>query len=175
MDDQQLNTLEAILAKDLAPESQFDMILGELREMGMEEEDVRDLETLSNLMYEYLMKVPEIQQKLEMSEEYDLLDNIRLYLLGLPNKVGPLGYIALHHVLEEESDDGGEIVDVVVEPIEHVSTTLTPESSSYEGQTPAFRRKRAIDKVLKKLDVQIGGYNSNDGSKKNGHKHGHKY
>ena len=28
----------------------------------------------------------------------------QLYLLGLPNKLGPLGFLALHHVLTEEEE-----------------------------------------------------------------------
>ena len=29
---------------------------------------------------------------------------LQLYLLGLPNKLGPLGFLALHHVLTEEEE-----------------------------------------------------------------------
>ena len=30
---------------------------------------------------------------------------LQLYLLGLPNKLGPLGFLALHHVLTTEETD----------------------------------------------------------------------
>ena len=30
---------------------------------------------------------------------------LQLYLLGLPNKLGPLGFLALHHVLTTEEVD----------------------------------------------------------------------
>ena len=37
---------------------------------------------------------------------YTLSDGFtfQLYLLGLPNKLGPLGFLALHHVLTEEEE-----------------------------------------------------------------------
>ncbi|CAN0547140.1 unnamed protein product, partial [Ectocarpus sp. 8 AP-2014] len=100
LDDEQLELLESIMGKDIDEATEFDMIVTELKAMGMEEEDINDLKQLSDLMYEFLIQVPEVATKLELSHDYDLLDNIQLYLLGLPNKLGPLGYIALHHVLE---------------------------------------------------------------------------
>merc|ERR1712133_77880 len=108
-------------------------------EMGMDESEVHDLKQLAALMYEFLVQVPEIALKLNLEKEYDLLDNIQLYLLGLPNKIGPLGYIALHNALED--DDEG-IVDVVVEPV--ISTTAPPTTTDYEVEpVPSFRRKRS--------------------------------
>merc|ERR1712038_539490 len=92
------------------------MITQELQEMGMDKEDIEDLQALAALMHEFLVRVPNIEVKLELSHNKDLLDNIQLYLLGLPNKLGPLGFIALHQVLDgEETGETGEIVDVVVE------------------------------------------------------------
>merc|ERR1719309_1712949 len=108
----------------------------------MVEEDVHDLKQLAALMYKFLIQVPEISSKLKLSKEYDLLDNIQLYLLGLPNKLGPLGYIALHHVLEDEAEEG-EVVDVVIEPVIPVSSvapTVIPVSS-------------VAPKVMEKMEV----------------------
>ena len=124
LDDDQFDVLEAIMGKDIDEAAEFDMILAELVEMGMVEEDVHDLKQLAALMYEFLIQVPEISAKLKLSKEYDLLDNIQLYLLGLPNKLGPLGYIVLHNVLEDE-DEGQkeEIVDIKIESLSVVDDT----------------------------------------------------
>ena len=141
LDDDQLDLLEAIMGKDIDEVSEFDMILAELVEMGMDESEVHDLKELSALMYEFLVQVPDIANKLSLEKEYDLLDNIQLYLLGLPNKIGPLGYIALHNALVD--DDEG-IVDVVVEPTTAASTNDEAKAS------PTYRRKRsAVEQVLK--------------------------
>merc|ERR1712107_183556 len=99
LDDEQLDKLEQILTTDEDEESEFELIVKELREMGLDNQDIEDLKTLATLMYEFLVQVPGLEDKLGMTSDYDLLDNIQLYLLGLPNKLGPLGYIALHHVL----------------------------------------------------------------------------
>merc|ERR1711970_519531 len=105
LDDDQLEKLEKIMGKDLEEMTEFDMIMNELKEMGMEDSDIANLKQLANLMLEFLAEVPEIADKLDFVDEYDLEDNIQLYLLGLPNKLGPLGYIALHHVLESEFEE----------------------------------------------------------------------
>merc|ERR1712037_90578 len=101
--------------------------------MGMDENDIEDLKQLSELMHEFLNQIPAVAKKLELTHEYDLLDNVQLYLLGLPNKLGPLGYVALQYVLEELDDSDGEIVDIKVES---VSTTPVPAT-----EVPTFRRK----------------------------------
>merc|ERR1711915_1127839 len=149
LDDEQLDLLEAIMGKDIDEVSEFDMILAELVEMGMDESEVHDLKQLAALMYEFLVQVPEIATKLNLAKDYDLLDNIQLYLLGLPNKIGPLGYIALHNALDD--DDEG-IVDVVVEPV--ISTTAAPTTAASTNDeakaSPTYRRKRsAVEQVLK--------------------------
>merc|ERR1712058_222615 len=126
--------------------AEFDMILAELVEMGMVEENVHDLKQLAALMYEFLIQVPEISSKLKLIKEYDLLDNIQLYLLGLPNKLGPLGYIALKQVLEEIDEADGEIVDIKVEPMltSTISTTITSAAPvTSDSAAPSFRRKRS--------------------------------
>ena len=148
LDDEQLDLLEAIMGKDIDEVSEFDMILAELVEMGMDESEVHDLKQLAALMYEFLVQVPEIASKLNLEKDYDLLDNIQLYLLGLPNKIGPLGYIALHNALEDDDED---IVDVVVQPVS--SSTSPPTTTDYEAESvPSFRRKRSpLDQVLNRL------------------------
>lgn len=146
LDDEQLELLESIMGKDIDEATEFDMIVAELKAMGMDEEDINDLKQLSELMYEFLIQVPEVATKLELSNDYDLLDNIQLYLLGLPNKLGPLGYIALHHVLEDEGDDD-KVVDVIVEPVPvSKEKEVAPEDSA-----PTFRRKRStpLEQVMR--------------------------
>merc|ERR1711970_1315158 len=149
LDNDQLNLLETILGKeDENDEStEFDMITAELKEMGMDEEDIEDLKHLAEMMHEFLKLIPELAQKLELKQEYDLLDNVQLYLLGLPNKLGPLGYIALHSVLEElEEDADGKIVDIKVESAAASTTTPAPETT-----VPTFRKKRSspLEQVLR--------------------------
>merc|ERR1739842_57733 len=109
--------------------------MGELKEMGMDEDDVEDLKHLAEMMHEFLHQIPSLAQKLELKKDYDLLDNVQLYLLGLPNKLGPLGYIALHSVLEELEEDG-KIVDIKVESAAPSTTTPAPETT-----VPTFRKK----------------------------------
>merc|ERR1712126_231821 len=128
LDDEQLDNLEKILTTDDEEESEFELIVKELKEMGLDHQDIEDLKVLATLMNEFLVKVPGLEDKLGMTSDYDLLDNIQLYLLGLPNKLGPLGYIALKQVLEEIDEADGEIVDIKVEPVltSAPSTTMTP-------------------------------------------------
>merc|ERR1739838_1283558 len=96
--------------------------------------------------HEFPDQIPSLAEKLELRKEYDLLDNVQLYLLGLPNKLGPLGYIALHNVLEELDDaDDGEIVDIKVEPVVASTTTVAPETT-----VPTYRKKRSpLEQVLR--------------------------
>eukprot|EP00088_Acartia_fossae_P004820 TRINITY_DN12086_c0_g1_i1.p1 TRINITY_DN12086_c0_g1~~TRINITY_DN12086_c0_g1_i1.p1 ORF type:complete len:228 (-),score=61.62 TRINITY_DN12086_c0_g1_i1:197-880(-) len=160
LDDEQLDKLESIIEKDLDRTTEFDMIMNELKVMGMDEQDIDDLHQLAALMNEFLVKVPELEDKLEMKSEHDLLDNVQLYLLGLPNKLGPLGYIALHHVLEgadEGVDEHGDIIDVVIEPesvakLEEMekkilASQIVPDTITEHHHTdhvaPTFRRKRS--------------------------------
>merc|ERR1712055_835650 len=148
LDNDQLNLLETILGKEDEDDesTEFDMITAELKEMGMDEDDVEDLKHLAEMMHEFLHQIPSLAQKLELKKDYDLLDNVQLYLLGLPNKLGPLGYIALHNVLEELDDADGEIVDIKVEPVVATTTTTT-----LAPETPTFRKKRSnpLEQVLR--------------------------
>ena len=88
------------------------------------------------------------------------LIEFQLYLLGLPNKLGPLGYIALHHVLDaaDEEDHGdGDILDVEVpqdsiDKIEEMKKLVNSAVSSSEDDEDEssglnFRRRRSIPKV----------------------------
>jgi len=146
LDDEQLELLESIMGKDIDEATEFDMIVAELKAMGMDEEDINDLKQLSELMYDFLIQVPEVATKLELSHDYDLLDNIQLYLLGLPNKLGPLGYIALHHVLEDDGEDG-KVVDVIVEPV----AAPKEKEVAPEDAAPSYRRKRSVMDQVKRL------------------------
>ena len=86
-----------------------------------------------------------------------------MYLLGLPNKLGPLGYIALHHVLDnaDEQEGDGEIVDVVIEPssiakIKEMDAKVSESSHVPVGQTrseaPLFRRRRSLTEMMTKVN-----------------------
>ena len=80
LDDEQLKSLEAIMGKDLDETTEFDMIMQELKEMGMSEDDIEDLQTISELMYDFLVLVPDMEKKLELDDDYDLLDNIQVII-----------------------------------------------------------------------------------------------
>ena len=81
--------------------------------------------------------------------------------MGFPNKLGPLGYIALHHVLDSGDDDQGhgDIVDVVLEPasvakIERmVKEKAAREDLEAEDIAPTFRRKRSVSSLLNSLNT----------------------
>ena len=74
--------------------------------------------------------------------------------MGLPNKLGPLGFIALHHILDGESEGNGEIVDVIVDTESLLEDEIDNNEveKSYDGGlediAPTFRMKRStIEKV----------------------------
>jgi len=123
----QLEQLQAAIAAGAeGPKTEFEMISEELRAMGLDEGDIEDLKMMAGMMHEFLLMVPDIEGKLEMEAPHDLLDHVQLYLLGLPNKLGPLGFLALHHILEEEEEE---------EEKEVAAPVPTPEVRS-------FRRRR---------------------------------
>lgn len=108
LDSEQLDKLEEILVKDA--DGEFSPLLNELKEMGMEESDIDDLKELSTMMHHFLLSIPDVSKMLNLQgDPYSLKDHIKLYLLGLPNKLGPLGFVALHSALFDD-----EIVDVKV-------------------------------------------------------------
>jgi len=165
LDDDQLDNLEKILVEDEedTEDTEFGRVKQELLDMGMEEQDIEDLKTLAALMVEFLEKIPNIESKLELKAEADLLDNVQLYLLGLPNKLGPLGFIALHHVLDgaDEEEEEGEIVDVVIEPssiakIKEMEAKVSESShffpaSDSRSEAPLFRRRRSLGDMMNKV------------------------
>merc|ERR1719193_1524282 len=104
---EELDQLEAILGKPLDEQTELQMIQAELQQLGMDAQDMFDL---SEMMKKFLLKIPDVDIKLQLAEDdYSLEDHCKLYLLGLPNKLGPLGFLALHSILESA---GEAIVDV---------------------------------------------------------------
>merc|ERR1719435_912008 len=107
---EELDQLEAILGKPLDEKTELQMIQAELQQLGMDPQDVQDMFDLSKMMKKFLLKIPDVDIKLQLDEDdYSLEDHCKLYLLGLPNKLGPLGFLALHSILESA---GEAIVDV---------------------------------------------------------------
>merc|ERR1719391_1073266 len=104
---EELDQLEAILGKPLDEKTELQMIQAELQQLGMDPQDVQDMFDLSEMMKKF---IPDVDTKLQLaSDDYSLEDHCKLYLLGLPNKLGPLGFLALHSILESA---GEAIVDV---------------------------------------------------------------
>ena len=81
-DQNQLELLETIMGRGHDESTEFDLITAELKDMGMDEEDIEDLKQLSELMYEFLKQIPSLVTKLQLVEEYDLLDNVQVCLLA---------------------------------------------------------------------------------------------
>merc|ERR1712168_998655 len=105
LSDTQLANLEEILTGDLTPEKELELIISELTNMGMDEIDIRDMLELADMMTDFLKKVPDVEKVVVGEEDYSIADNVKLYLLGLPNKLGPLGFVGLHSVLNENIED----------------------------------------------------------------------
>ena len=84
LDDDQLDNLEKILVEDEedSEDTEFGRVKQELLDMGMEEQDIEDLKTLAALMVEFLEKIPNIERKLELKAEADLLDNVQVISLN---------------------------------------------------------------------------------------------
>merc|ERR1711864_5505 len=122
---------------------EIELVIAKLKEMGLGEDDIEQLYRMALLIHKFIKQVPNINSRLELDGDEDLLDNVLLYLLGLENKMGPLGFIALHHVLPElmtRSDGDGEIVDVVIEPLE--------ESAGRQAlQSQELRSRRQTEEV----------------------------
>merc|ERR1719222_978356 len=86
----------------------------------MDPQDIEDMFDLADMMKEFLKKIPDIEDKLDLEEdEYTLEDHCKLYLLGLPNKLGPMGFLALHSILES----AGEAVSVEIGEFEPSADT----------------------------------------------------
>merc|ERR1711931_236418 len=103
---EELDQLEAILGKPLDEKTELQMIQAELQQLGMDPQDVQDMFDLSEMMKKFLLKIPDVDTKLQLaSDDYSLGDHCKLYLLGLPNKLGPLGFLALHSILESADEE----------------------------------------------------------------------
>ena len=86
LDDEQLDKLETILSQqDTDHSTEFNMIMTELKTMGVDDQDIEDLKQLATLMNEFLIKVPLLEEKLEMKGHTDLLDNIQVSCQGVSN------------------------------------------------------------------------------------------
>merc|ERR1719228_1400075 len=95
---EELDQLEAILGKPLDEKTELQMIQAELQQLGMDPQDVQDMFDLSEMMKKFLLKIPDVDTKLQLAEDdYSLEDHCKLYLL------------ALHSILESA---GEAIVDV---------------------------------------------------------------
>ena len=86
-----------------------------------------------------MRRVPDLEEKLELGEE-SLEDHVKLYLLGLPNKLGPLGFLGLHSILQDDED----IVDVKIEGFEPAPAA----SSSVYPVGDAITRRLQAKQVL---------------------------
>jgi len=122
LDEDDLDNLEDILTENLDQVAEFKLMMDKLKDIGLEENHIQDIYNKAQLINEFLLQIPNISIRLGLDGDLDLLDHIQLYLLGLPNKLGPLGFIALRHILlesTESSDDSeDEIVDVIAEPFD---------------------------------------------------------
>jgi len=149
--EEQLVNLENILAENLDGVSEFKLMMDELKGIGLEENHVNDIYNKAKLMHDFLLQVPEISSRLELDAELDLLDHIQLYLLGLPNKLGPLGFIAMRHVLQESATSpGGEIVDVIIEPISSSGSGVVgsgEENASYSTRGKEIHQSSGSEKL----------------------------
>ena len=107
---------EVYISKDIAD------ITEELREHGIDGKDLEDLVELAGMMAKFvsiilsdldvyfgtilLTSPPQLLQSgphlpdLGVARAQELQHEAQLYLLGLPNKLGPLGFLALHGVVE---------------------------------------------------------------------------
>merc|ERR1711872_925050 len=158
LDDATLLKLERILSDELSTEKELDLIKNELAEMGVE--DIQDLLDLATLMTDFLHKVPEVEQVVVGEDEYSLEDNVKLYLLGLPNKLGPLGFLALHSVLETDESD---IVDVKIGSFE-------PANANTDGSVVSLgddltRRKAAAASATSATSPADNASKSGDSAK----------
>merc|ERR1712033_64732 len=143
LDAAQLDKLESILNDDLSPAEELDLITSELISMGMEAGDISDMLELAGMMTDFLRKVPDVEAVVVGEDAYSVEDNAKLYLLGLPNKLGPLGLLALHSVLES---DESNIVDVKIgsfEPADINNSANNADGSVVSLGDDLARRKAA--------------------------------
>jgi len=104
----------------------------EIKNFGIKDEQVEDLNKMADRMFQFLAKA--MARIGQSSSQVDIFYNSQLYLLGLPNSLGPLGYFALQG-LEDNIFLTGE-----VEPA---------------GSPSSLRRKRSLG--LPGLGALAGG------------------
>merc|ERR1711931_123372 len=64
---EELDQLEAILGKPLDEKTELQMIQAELQQLGMDPQDVQDMFDLSEMMKKFLLKIPDVDSKLQMT------------------------------------------------------------------------------------------------------------
>ena len=93
---EQLEELQDIMERDHDEMTEFELISGELAQMGVEEEDIVDLKLLGSMMNDFvskhaslqtstdltlpfqLIQVDDIEVRLEMKKPHDLMDHIQV-------------------------------------------------------------------------------------------------
>jgi len=132
LDDEELEALEErleeIIEGDYVGDMESKMILKQLSMIGLGDDDLREFNILADDMTIFLSTIPTMRTKLGLSGE-DLADNVKMYLLGLDNELGPIGFLALHRLIR------GDEVEVVAE-------TLGPEYS-----VEMRKRREAMEKM----------------------------
>jgi len=145
LNEDDLDNLEDILTENLDEVAEFKLMMDKLKDIGLEENHIQDIYNKAQLVNEFLLQIPNISSRLGLDGDLDLFDHIQLYLLGLPNKLGPLGFIALRHILlesTESSDDSeDEIFDVIVEPFD-LPSPLVDAGERAAGDVNLHRTRR---------------------------------
>lgn len=77
----------------------------EIKKFGMKDEQVEDLNSMADRMFQFLAKA--MARIGQSSTQVDIFYNSQLYLLGLPNSLGPLGYFALQGLEDNSLLSGG--------------------------------------------------------------------
>merc|ERR1712142_384887 len=159
---EELDQLEEILSKPLDEKAELQMIQAELEQLGMDPQDVQDMFDLAEMMKKFLLKIPDVDTKLQLDDEYSLEDHCKLYLLGLPNKLGPLGFLALHSILESA---GEAIVDVELGSF--VADEEKAEASTETELTPLgdlfSRKRRELELMAAAQEAKVASDNKSRG------------
>jgi len=161
---EELDQLEEILSKPLDEKAELQMIQAELEQLGMDPQDVQDMFDLAEMMKKFLLKIPDVDTKLQLDDdEYSLEDHCKLYLLGLPNKLGPLGFLALHSILESA---GEAIVDVELGSF--VADEEKAEASTETELTPLgdlfSRKRRELELMAAAQEAKVASNNKAEAS-----------
>merc|ERR1712168_734943 len=159
-----LDQLKEILGKPLDEKTELQMIQAELQQLGMDPQDVQDMFDLSEMMKKFLLKIPDVDTKLQLAtDDYSLEDHCKLYLLGLPNKLGPLGFLALRSILESA---GEAIVDVELGSF--VADEEKAEASTETEVTPLgdlfSRKRRELELMAAAQEAKVASNNKAEAS-----------